>query len=240
MADISGYKVMAFHVRTTGLDFNSDDVIEFSSLVFEDGDVVMKDVYLDTDIEPDFEATAKNGYSVKELKEKSGGVSREDVLDDILSSVDSMCDDHLFVGMNLPFSLTMLLNNWSRYLEGDDRIDAVRERIRCFDVLVGDRVMRRSTDGGNRKLPSLSTVYGTMTSLDGSLVKEVRCIFEIAAAQMKSMFDGKDMDIDDIHAYMQKNALYQQKDLERYFERIGHSPVDYIGYPFYDTQNEVF
>lgn len=234
--------LICLDTETTGLDFNADDVVEFSSVIPLEDDVKTLDLYLPTERDIDPTAVAKNGFSKKILKKRSGGRSRKDVLKDILNFIDGFVSDTLFIAMNMPFDLTMLLNNFSRTFDDEEtigKIDNIKENIRCFDTYVVDKVLRPQTNGQNRKLDTLAEVYETMTKPKHNSLDDAKCTLEIALRQFDSLEQQNIIPLDDIneiHAYVQHKAYEQQAGLNEFFMKIGHDPIDYIGFPYYDTE----
>lgn len=234
--------LICLDTETTGLDFNADDVVEFSSVIPLEDDVKTLDLYLPTERDIDPTAVAKNGFSKKILKKRSGGRSREEILKDILNFIDGFVDDTLFIAMNMPFDLTMLLNNFSRTFDDGEsmgKIDHIKENIRCFDTYVIDKVLRPRTEGQNRKLETLAEVYDTMTKPSHNSLDDAKCTLEIALRQF-DMLAQQDIipldDMDEIHAYVSKRNEDQRRSLNDFFLKVGHEPVEYFDFPYYDTE----
>lgn len=241
MGVLDDISMISIDTETTGLDFNNDDIIEFAAVVPLEEDIRLVDLYLPTERSMDKSAMEKNGLTKAALKEKSKGHDREDVLGDILEFLYAFRNDTLFVAMNIPFDLTMIVNNlYATFTDNEsrDRIGELTD-LHCFDIYVMDKVLRPYTGGGNRRLATLAEVYGTMTKPSHNAVDDAKCAMEIAIAQLQSLADSGAVDINDldsISTFMEERAVAQQESLSRYFESVGREPLEYMGFPCYDTQ----
>lgn len=174
LKDIS---VICLDTETTGLDFNNDDIVEFSAVVPLEDDVKTIDFYLPTDRPITESARRKNRFTKASLLKKSKGRTRKQIL-------------------------------------------------------------RPSTNGGNRRLETLADVYGTVTKPSHNSLYDAKCTLEIAIQQLQSLAESKTIDITDldaVHEYMCERAVEQQESLNEFFKKVGHEPVDYIGFPYYET-----
>lgn len=240
LKDIS---VICLDTETTGLDFNNDDIVEFSAVVPLEDDVKTIDFYLPTDRPITESARRKNRFTKASLLKKSKGRTRKQTLRDIMNLMKASVNDTLFIAMNMPFDLTMIHNNLNRYIGKDDyeafdTIADIMDNIKCFDVFVMDKILRPSTNGGNRRLETLADVYGTVTKPSHNSLDDAKCTLEIAIQQLQSLAESKTIDITDldaVHEYMCERAVEQQESLNEFFKKVGHEPVDYIGFPYYET-----
>lgn len=238
LGDVS---MISIDTETTGLDFNNDEIIEFAAVVPLKDDVRVVDFYLRTERPITDAAQAKNGLTWTALARKSLGCSRKEILGKILDFLYAFRNDTLFVAMNMPFDLTMIVNNlYATFKDSEtrERIDELKN-LHCLDVYVVDQVLRPYTGGGGRRLATLAEVYGTVTKPSHNAVDDAKCVMEIAIAQLQSLAESDAVDVNDldsISAFMEERAIAQQESLSRYFEGVGKDPLEHIGFPCYDMK----
>lgn len=220
--------MMSLDTETTGLDFADDQIVEFSSVVMLQDDIQALDLFLPAEKDSRPEALDKHGLTKEKLAELTCFDSYKAGIEAIYKLMCGM-SDYLFVGMNISFDLTMLMQNWIA-----NGIDCKQFMLdaRCFDVYVADKMLRLHTNGERRNLQSLAKIYGAMTVPDHSAINDAKATFEIAYKQI-GMLKMQDKSIADIHNVMQRNAIRQQLDLNKFLAKQGKD-LRQVGWPYFD------
>lgn len=225
---MSDLRLLAFDTETTGLDFKNDDIIEFAAkLDLDEGNAVV-DYFLKTDRESTEQAFSKHHLTKEILKERSD-CSREEAINNVVDFMISQAD-YMFVGMNLPFDMTMLLSNAMRIGIDPYKIDALMH-CKFFDVMYADKMIRPKVYGESRCLANLCNVYDVHVKPDHSARNDARATYCIAKAQlMNSMFIDKTSK--ELNDKMQKFAIEDQKSFNNWLKEKG-GELRPVGWPVY-------
>lgn len=218
--------LVAIDTETTGLDFKTDDVIEFAAVICDGDKIDMTREFIRSDKTSSEQALAKHHLTSEVLKIKTSK-TQKDGLATVLGFLCSF-NQELFVGMNIPFDMTMLVQNMSRHLHLDPKL--FRD-FKCFDVLVIDKAIRKAY-GERRNLATLSSVYETATKPDHSALNDAKCTLEIAVKQIAALDEmaGKKHTAKELASLCYEYALEQNESLNEWLESKGEEKRKF-GFP---------
>ena len=218
--------LFSFDVETTGLDFDKDDIVEFSSSFYDGQDVMTTDEFINSDMDSTEIALSKHHLTHQRLEELSSGKSQTDALKDVYEYFKFCSGIALLVGMNMQFDLTMMKQNFKRHLHEEQDIDTLFSNLACFDIYVIDKVLRKRTYGTNRKLGTLAEVYGAMTKPDHSAKNDAKCTLEIAISQIEQLDKlGIDCTCRSLSEYCKKAYFETTEEYNRWLQDAGREKV---------------
>lgn len=218
--------LLSFDVETTGLDFDKDDIVEFSSSFYDGKDIMTTDEFINSDIDSTEAALSKHHLTHQKLEELSNGKSQIDSLKDVYEYFEFCSSTALLVGMNMQFDLTMMKQNFKRHLYEENNVDELFNDLACFDIYVIDKVLRKRTYGTNRKLSTLAEVYGAMTKPDHSAKNDAKCTLEIAINQIEQLDrQGIDCTCESLSKFCKEAYFETTKEYNEWLQSVGREKV---------------
>lgn len=226
--------LIAIDTETTGLDFKTDDVIEFAAVILDGDEVIPVRKYIRSDKPSSEQAIAKHHLTSEKLKTLTSHTRYESLASIREFFTEFLGQDPLFVGMNIPFDLTMLMQNMKSEARsiGEEALSSfIFKRMNCFDIYVADKAIRKAY-GERRNLETLSRVYETMTKPDHSALNDAKCALEIAVKQIDLIDEAacKTHAPEALHNWCFRNAKQQNESLNEWLVLKGEAPKKF-GWP---------
>ena len=226
--------LISIDTETTGLDFKTDDVIEFAAVILDGDEVTPVRKYIRSDKPSSEQAIAKHHLTSEMLKTLTSHTRYESLASIREFFTEFLGQDPLFVGMNIPFDLTMLMQNMKSEARstGEKALSSfIFKRMNCFDIYVVDKAIRKAY-GERRNLDTLSKVYETMTKPDHSALNDAKCTLEIAVKQIAALDEmaGKKHTAKELASLCYEYALEQNKSLNEWLVLKGEEKRKF-GFP---------
>lgn len=226
--------LISIDTETTGLDFKTDDVIEFAAVILDGDEVTPVRKYIRSDKPSSEQAIAKHHLTSEKLKTLTSHTRYESLASIREFFTEFLGQDPLFVGMNIPFDLTMLMQNMKSEARstGEKALSSfIFKRMNCFDIYVVDKAIRKAY-GERRNLDTLSKVYETMTKPDHSALNDAKCTLEIAVKQIAALDEmaGKKHTAKELASLCYEYALEQNKSLNEWLVLKGEEKRKF-GFP---------
>ena len=226
--------LISIDTETTGLDFKTDDVIEFAAVILDGDEVTSVRKYIMSDKPSSEQAIAKHHLTSEKLKTLTSHTRYESLASIREFFTEFLGQDPLFVGMNIPFDLTMLMQNMKSEARstGEKALSSfIFKRMNCFDIYVVDKAIRKAY-GERRNLDTLSKVYETMTKPDHSALNDAKCTLEIAVKQIAALDEmaGKKHTAKELASLCYEYALEQNKSLNEWLVLKGEEKRKF-GFP---------
>ena len=226
--------LISIDTETTGLDFKTDDVIEFAAVILDGDEVTPVRKYIRSDKPSSEQAIAKHHLTSEKLKTLTSHTRYESLASIREFFTEFLGQDPLFVGMNIPFDLTMLMQNMKSEARstGEKALSSfIFKRMNCFDIYVVDKAIRKAY-GERRNLDTLSKVYETMTKPDHSALNDAKCTLEIAVKQIAALDEmaGKKHTAKELASLCYEYAFEQNKSLNEWLVLKGEEKRKF-GFP---------
>jgi DNA polymerase III epsilon subunit-like protein len=223
--------VLVFDLETTGLDYEKDEITQFSCLAYKNDKVKELSFFLPAKKQISKGALEKTGYTTEFLKVNSTFATYKESVEAAFRVILSAIKDETTIcGMNVTFDFTMLANNVARVLNKPfDKVDYVFSKAKVFDSFVVDKAIRKYTNGGTRKLIDLANLYDTPSKPDHNAINDVRATFEVMISQIHNMNKDITSDEDKMAEWMRVNAKSQRDSLNEWLKTKGETL--YEGFP---------
>ena len=226
--------LISIDTETTGLDFKTDDVIEFAAVILDGDEVTPVRKYIRSDKPSSEQAIAKHHLTSEKLKTLTSHTRYESLASIREFFTEFLGQDPLFVGMNIPFDLTMLMQNMTSEARsiGEKALSSfIFKYMNCFDIYVVDKAIRKAY-GERRNLDTLSKVYETMTKPDHSALNDAKCTLEIAVKQIAALDEmaGKKHAAKELASLCYEYAFEQNKSLNEWLVLKGEEKRKF-GFP---------